>query len=115
VLDSGTIIRTVKLLEQAAPQATVMVSGSYARGTATGKSDLDLLVVVPGPVARRIEAARLRAVLRPLEITADILVVTEQTFQHWLRTPGMITIEPGRPYACVRFGVGIWRTFGRPI
>jgi hypothetical protein len=74
--------------------------------------DLDILVIEPGPIARRLESARLRAALGDIGVPADIVVITEQTFQEWLGTPGMITLEPAianRPYPVARFGLRIWK------
>jgi predicted nucleotidyltransferase len=42
------IVRRLKPLEP----AKVILFGSYARGTATEESDIDLAVVVPGPIAK---------------------------------------------------------------
>lgn len=116
MIDLETIGKALKLLRHAAPHATVIVSGSYARGNATDESDLDLLVVEPGPVARRFESARLRSVLGVFEIPVDIIVITEQIFEEWKMTPGMIALEPAqpsRPYPVVHFGLGIWRLLAR--
>lgn len=108
MIDETTIARAVELLRGAAPQATVMLFGSYARGDADEKSDLDLLVIEPRPLARRMEAARLRAVLRPLGTPVDLLVVNEETFREWRQTPGMIVDMPAREdrsYPAIDFGI----------
>jgi len=112
MIDEATIERLVELLRGAAPRATVMLFGSYARGDAGEQSDLDLLVIEPNPLARRIEAARLRAVLRPLGYSVDLLVVNEETFREWRQTPRMIVDLPtreGRSYPAIDFGIFIWR------
>jgi predicted nucleotidyltransferase len=114
MIDETTIARAVELLQAAAPQATVMVFGSYARGNANEASDLDLLAIEPRLGARRMEAARLRTVLRPLGVPVDLLVVSEETFKEWSETPGMIVYLPAqeaKPFLTIDFGMHIWRGF----
>jgi predicted nucleotidyltransferase len=93
VIDESTIQKAVELLQRAAPGATVIVFGSCVRGEATEDSDLDVLVVEPKLTARREEMVRLRDVLRPLRIPADVLVVSQKTFDEWADTPGTILYE----------------------
>lgn len=50
-------------LSEAAPDARVILFGSYVRGDAQSESDLDLLVVEPGLKSRRKEFVRLREAL----------------------------------------------------
>jgi hypothetical protein len=105
----------MQLLQQAAPRAKAIVSGSYAHGTATAKSDLDFLVVEPGPIARRLESAHPRAILGLIGIPVNIVVITGDIFEEWLSTPGMIALDPAcpaRPYPVAHFGSGVWRLLG---
>jgi len=51
MIDEATINKAVELLQQAAPDATIILFGSGARGEAKEDSDLDFLVVEPS-VAR---------------------------------------------------------------
>ncbi len=110
MIDKATITKAIQLLQQAAPQATVTLFGSYARGDANDQSDLDLMVVDPNPRGHRFEAARLRALLRTLNIPVDVIVVGEKTFQEWRQTPGMVIDKPAQtdpPLAAIDFGVHI--------
>jgi len=93
MIDEATILKAVELLQQAAPGSTVIVFGSCARGEATADSDLDVLVVEPEVSDRLNEMVRLRDVLRPLEIPADVLVHDRRTFEHWADTPGTVLYE----------------------
>ena len=93
LIDEITINKAVDLLRQAAPGATVIVFGSCARGETNEDSDLDVLVVEPEVRARRAEMVRLRDVLRPLRIPADVLVVSQKTFDEWAETPGTVLYE----------------------
>ena len=96
MIDDATITKAVDLLRQAAPGARVILFGSHARGQAGPVSDLDFLVVEPAVEARREEMVRLRDVLRPLRIPADVLVTSECTFQEWADTPGTVFYEASR-------------------
>ncbi len=96
MIDEATISQAVSLLRKAAPGATIIVFGSHARGQAAEHSDLDVLVVEPQVEARREEMVRLRDVLRPLRIPADVLVVSEKTFREWRDTPGTILYEAAK-------------------
>ena len=93
MIDESTIRRAVNLLHRAAPNAKILLFGSHARGDAGPESDLDFLVVEPAVTSRRDEMVRLRDVLRPLRIPADVLVVSAKTFEKWSDTPGTIIHE----------------------
>ena len=43
--------------------------------------------------ARRDEMVRLRDVLRPLRVPADVLVASKHTFEKWSDTPGTVFYE----------------------
>ncbi len=94
MIDQATIDRAVKLLLEAAPPGSkVILFGSHARGDAGPDSDLDFLVVEPEVKARHAEMVRLQDALRPLRIAADVLVASEETFQHWADTPNTVMYE----------------------
>ena len=85
------------LIEAAPPGASVIVFGSHARGNAGEQSDVDFLVVEPElPTGRRAEMVRLRQVLRPLRIPADVLVVSRRVFEEWKNTPNTVIFEAAR-------------------
>jgi predicted nucleotidyltransferase len=54
----------------------VVLFGSQARGTATGLSDVDLLVVLPEAPDKRLAAVEIRRILGDLPISKDIVVAT---------------------------------------
>jgi len=74
----------------------VVLFGSAARGQAGPGSDLDLLVVEPKVASRHEEMVRLRKVLRPLGVPADVLVASKDTFEYWSDTPNTIYYEVAR-------------------
>ena len=96
MIDESTINQAVELLRQAAPGSTIIVFGSCARGLITEDSDLDVLVVEPTVTSRDEEMVRLRKVLRPLGIPADVLVASKDTFEYWSDTPNTIYYEVAR-------------------
>jgi predicted nucleotidyltransferase len=93
MIDEATINKAVDLLRQAAPGSTIIVFGSCARGQITQDSDLDVLVLEPIVTSRHEEMVRLREVLRPLGIPADVLVASKDTFEYWSDTPGTVFYE----------------------
>ncbi len=82
------IRRAVDCLAQAAYPERILLFGSHARGDAREDSDLDLLVIEPEIADRAAEMVRLRRVLRPLRIPADILVYSREEVARWGDQPG---------------------------
>lgn len=66
----------------------IMLFGSYARGDARDDSDVDLLVIEDEVSDRAREMVRLRRLLRPLRVPADILVYSEDEVTRWGDQPG---------------------------
>ncbi|MFZ4539381.1 nucleotidyltransferase domain-containing protein [Propionivibrio sp.] len=66
----------------------IMLFGSYARGDAHDDSDVDLLVIEDEVPDRAHEMVRLRRLLRPLRVPADILVYSEEEVKRWGDQPG---------------------------
>lgn len=78
----------VRILSEATEAARIVLFGSYARGDAREDSDLDLLVIEPRVEDRAREMVRLRLLLRPLRIPADILVYSADEVARWGDQPG---------------------------
>ncbi len=93
MIDEATINKAVDLLRRAAPGATIIVFGSSARGETGEDSDLDVLVIEPRVTDQWGEMVRLSDALRPLGIPADVLVVSQQTFEYWADTPNTVLYE----------------------
>ena len=89
--DETTVLEAARLLMEAAPGATVILFGSYARGKQTPDSDLDFLVIEPRVSSPLAEMVRLRDVLRPLRVSADVLVTSREKFER-------LSTAPGTPY-----------------
>lgn len=66
-----------RILQTVQPQR-VLLFGSSVRGEFTKDSDLDVLVIVRGPVHRRQLAQKINRNLRGVGAPVDIVVVTEE-------------------------------------
>ena len=93
MMDEATITRAVDLLRRAAPDSTIIVFGSCARGEAHEDSDVDILVVEPAVNDRWAEMVRLRRALRPVRSAFDVLVVSQKTFEEWSGTPNTVLYD----------------------
>lgn len=84
-IDGNDLIHEVtRRLAAATPGAKVILFGSRSRGEGRPESDVDLLVIQPGEVARpRAETARLRRELRGLGVGIDLLVVSAGHAEDW--------------------------------
>ena len=96
MIDEAIVNRAVELLKAAAPGSTIIVFGSCARGNADEDSDLDVLVVEPSVTDQWDEMVRLRDALNPLGVPADVLVVSQRTFDYWADTPNTVLYEAVR-------------------
>jgi predicted nucleotidyltransferase len=88
-----TISKAVELLRKGAKPRKIILFGSYARGGATARSDLDFLVIEDTVRDVAAEMVRLRRLLSPLRVPADVLVVSERQFSDWADTPGNVLHE----------------------
>ena len=80
----------VERLVAAAQPSRIILFGSHARGDADDHSDVDLLVVEPAVNDRYEEMVRLNRALKGLLMPVDLLVVSEQEFEHRSITPGTV-------------------------
>jgi predicted nucleotidyltransferase len=86
----STIQEAVHRLVGAAEPIRIILFGSHASGEATSESDIDLLVIEEEVENKIEEMIRLRKVLRGLDISVDILVVSKQEVEDWGDLPGSV-------------------------
>jgi len=83
--------RAGRLLADAAPpESKVILFGSRGRGDAGADSDFDFLVIEPSVVSKAAEMVRLLAVLDPLKVAADVMVVPREYAEAWGDVPGTL-------------------------
>jgi len=68
----------------------IILFGSHARATATTDSDIDLLVVMPGPQPSREQTVEIRKALADLPVAKDIIVVTPEFFERYRDIVGTV-------------------------
>lgn len=93
MISPDVIAEAVRLLVADGRPTRVIVFGSHTRGDAREDSDLDLLVVLPEVDGRLAEMVRLRKLLRPLRILADVLVYSEEQMAERGGVPGTVAFE----------------------
>ena len=60
--------------------------GSYARGAAHAESDIDVLVVLEGPIKPGLEISRMNPVVSALCLQYDLLITLYPISAEWLKT-----------------------------
>ena len=95
-LTSADIERIAARIAERFHPRQVLVFGSYANGTATEESDLDLLVVMETSEAHFRRAAAIRHLFWPPETAMDVLVFTPREVEYWKGTPNHIVTEAFR-------------------
>ena len=78
---------TARIIEAERPEEIILF-GSYARGTATEGSDIDLLVISRSTLPRREREVRLTRQLFGSGVPYDLLVLTPEEMEERLRRNG---------------------------
>ena len=78
---------------EAARPRQIILFGSAARGEMGPDSDLDLLVVKPDVVHKRVLSAEIRRALRGLSASFDIIVATPEEIERYGDSPALIFRE----------------------
>ena len=69
----------------------VILFGSYAYGTATKDSDIDLMIVEQKIIGSKVkEAVRIKRILTEVDMSKDILVVSEEEFEFYKTEAGSV-------------------------
>jgi uncharacterized protein len=93
MISEAQIRAVAERLSQAAPDATIILFGSHARGDARDASDLDFLIVEPVVRARRAEMVRLTDAIRGLGVPTDVVVISADDFAEWADEPGTVIYQ----------------------
>jgi uncharacterized protein len=89
VADDEANIREVgRRLAAEAPNARVVLFGSDARGSATSRSDIDVLVIEPEVEHTPLESVRLMRAVGDLRVPVAIVVVSERDAAEWREVRG---------------------------
>jgi predicted nucleotidyltransferase len=91
--DENLIQEAGRRLSEAAPNARVILFGSYARGDAGPNSDLDLLVIEPEVSHRNTEFVRLRRALGEIGVPVDLILYGASHVEEWGKVPGTLINE----------------------
>lgn len=88
-----------KLVAAAHEPLQVILFGSYARGQATERSDLDLIVVERDTANLSDEMIRLQDAIGNLDVDVDLLVYSQDEFEkrrNWSSTPVYWAVREGK-------------------
>jgi predicted nucleotidyltransferase len=97
VIDRSTIDEAARRLLEAAPEGSrVILFGSYARGDADPRSDVDFLVVEPEVADVVAEEVRLINAMRPMRLAVDVAVMSAREFNYWKDTPNTLAYRAVR-------------------
>jgi len=83
IVSDKTIDQMVQKIVTQFDPLQVILFGSYATGTPTLDSDLDLLVVMPSDLPRHKRSAQIRLLFPSSPCPMDILVYTPQEVERW--------------------------------
>ena len=81
---TNELIQEIKnrIISGAHPEKIILF-GSYAYGTPTKDSDVDLLVIMPSDEPMHSRVTRIRKLVRDIPIPKDIIVYTPQEVEKW--------------------------------
>ncbi|MFH1562610.1 MAG: nucleotidyltransferase domain-containing protein [Nitrospirota bacterium] len=86
-----------RIVENIMPEKIILF-GSYATGTPTKDSDLDLLIIKDSDMSARIQNRKVRKMLSGLRIPVDVIVKTAKEFETYKDIIGTIS------YPASKFG-----------
>jgi len=83
----------------------IILFGSYANGTPTEESDLDLLIIKDSDFPSRLQNRKVRRILSDLRVPVDAIVKTPEEFQTYKDIVGTI-IYPANKFGKVIYESG---------
>ncbi len=87
-----------RIVENVKPEKIILF-GSYAYGTPTKDSDIDILIIKESNLPRYMRGREIRKYLRGLKVAIDLLVYTKDEIQKWanIKTAFITTVmEKGK-------------------
>lgn len=91
MLANQTILDPVRrAAEVALSPLKIIVFGSYGRGDADDHSDLDLLAIEREVSDQAAEYMRLHRAVGPIGVGVDVLVLSQEEFEHRSQVPGTL-------------------------
>lgn len=90
MINEQTLQQLTERLVAAAKPSRVIVFGSYGRGDADERSDLDIMVIQPVVTDQVAEMVRLRQVIGPVGTGVDVLVYPEAEYERRSQVPGTL-------------------------
>ena len=82
----------------------IILFGSYANGTPTEESDLDLLIIKDSDLPSRVQNRKVRKILSDLRVPVDVIVKTAQEFETYKDIIGTVV------YPASKFGRVIYES-----
>ena len=92
-ISSDKLDELVRRIVEAVHPLRIILFGSAARGEASSRSDLDVLVVMPGGTHRRRTARHVYGHLLGIGIPVDVIVATPVDLEKYRDSPGLIYRE----------------------
>lgn len=92
-----------ELVKNFKPQKVILF-GSYANGTPTEESDLDLLIIKDSNLPSRLQNRKVRKILSGLKVPVDVIVKTAEEFEPYKDIVGTIV------YPANKFGKVIYES-----
>jgi uncharacterized protein len=102
MLDQDLIKELVQRVVEVAQPAKLIVFGSEARGSGQPDSDLDLLVITPGPVHRGRLTEEIYMKLIGIGRAIDVVVVTDEDVEKFKDKPYLVI------YPALREGIVVY-------
>ena len=86
MIQEKDIVRLARQIGEAVQAERVILFGSYARGQATPRSDVDLMVIAQSDLPRFKRSREIYKQLRPYPFSLDLLVYTPEEIEHGKRS-----------------------------
>ena len=94
---------TKRVVKKFKPQKIILF-GSYANGTPTDESDLDLLIIKDSDLPSRTQNRKVRRILSDLRVPVDIIVKTSKEFETYRDIIGTVV------YPANKFGKVVYES-----